>query len=70
MNLETINFIKNLPRADKADAMELLAMELSTGEDDEILAELDKRHEAYLKDPSTALSWEDVKAKIFAKYGF
>ena len=70
MNLETINFIKNLPRPEKAEAMELLAMELSISDDNEILAELDKRYAAHLKDPSAALSWEEVKARVSEKYGF
>ena len=30
--------------------------------------ELNRRGEAYQKDPSTALSWEDVKASILGRH--
>ena len=33
-----------------------------------LIAELDRRMDAYEKDPSRSLAWEDVKAQLTAKY--
>jgi putative addiction module component (TIGR02574 family) len=36
---------------------------------DEQKAEIDRRLAEHEKDPSTALSWDEVRAKLWAKYG-
>jgi|tagenome__1003787_1003787.scaffolds.fasta_scaffold14471581_1 putative addiction module component (TIGR02574 family) len=35
---------------------------------DEDMQELDRRHEALVRDPSRGSSWEDAKARLLAKY--
>jgi putative addiction module component (TIGR02574 family) len=36
---------------------------------DDQKAEIDRRLAEHEKDPSTALSWDEVKARLWAKYG-
>ena len=65
MNIETINFIKNLAPPEKAEVMEYIAVNFSEEIDAELLSELDRRS-AYLEaNPSSALSWDQVKTMIF-----
>ena len=58
---------------DKRRVIELLADQLDAGEDeqpsDEFLAELERRSAASKVDPSRLVKWEDVKARLLAKYG-
>jgi putative addiction module component (TIGR02574 family) len=36
---------------------------------DWLKAELDRRHEEYLRDPSQAISWEEARAEILREHG-
>jgi putative addiction module component (TIGR02574 family) len=35
---------------------------------DELMQELDRRYEALVRDPTRGSSWEDVRARLLAKY--
>jgi putative addiction module component (TIGR02574 family) len=67
-----------IPDLQKLSAAEKLALAYELWEDascdpdaipvsEEVLHELDRRHAEYLRDPTQAVSWEAVKAKLLAR---
>ena len=67
-----------IPELQKLSAAEKLALAYELWDDaaadpdaipvsDEVLNELDRRHAEYLRDPTQAVSWEAVKAKLLAR---
>ena len=71
MILERIPEIMKLTKAEQAELFgelsDLLAHDDAWNElSPEIIAELDRRMEEYRRDPSSARTWEQVKARIAA----
>ena len=65
--------ILKLSREEKLQIVEELWDSIAQEESQQPLAqwkidELNRRDEAYQKDPSTALSWEEVKASILRRH--
>ena len=67
-----------IPELQKLSAAEKLALAYELWDDassdpdaipvsDEVLNELDRRHAEYLRDPTKAVTWEAVKAKLLAR---
>jgi putative addiction module component (TIGR02574 family) len=67
------SIVPNAPDVDeKRDRIEEISRTINPGEftiSDAMMAELDRRHEEYLRDPSQAISWEEAKAEILREHG-
>ncbi|GAA5129706.1 addiction module protein [Luteolibacter yonseiensis] len=64
--------LKKLPIEERKQIVQELQITIEEEESDyqeppELLAELERRLEAYHADPSTAIPWETVKAKLLSR---
>jgi putative addiction module component (TIGR02574 family) len=55
--------------AQQGDTNASAALELKRPLEPELLAELHRRVEAFRRDPSTGIRWENLKAELKRKYG-
>lgn len=55
--------------ARRGDAEATAALDLNRPPSPELLAELQRRVDAYKRDPSRAIRWEDLRAELKRKYG-
>ena len=51
------------------DAKATAALDWNRRPDPELLAELQRRVDAFKRDPSQAIRWEDLRAELQRKYG-
>ena len=70
---EKIDRLPEHVTAQVADYLDFLIERHAPKEEESLTAEqkqyLDEAEQEYLDDPSTAISWEDAKKQLFAKYG-
>jgi putative addiction module component (TIGR02574 family) len=55
--------------ARRGDAEASAALDLNRPPEPELLAELERRFEAFKRDPSRGVRWEDLRAELNRKYG-
>ena len=55
--------------AQKGDSSASTALDLNRPLEAELVAELHKRVEAFKRDPSKSIRWEDLRAELRQKYG-
>lgn len=55
--------------AERGDSTAVEALGFDDKVDPELLAEMERRVEAFKRDPSRAIRWEDLRAELQHKYG-
>lgn len=71
---ERLRLIENLwlsieKDAEKGDSAAVEALGFDDKIDPDLLAEMERRVEAFKRDPSKAIRWEDLRAELQQKYG-
>lgn len=72
--MTAIGELRKLPLAERRKIVDELEESIREEEADmmetpELLAELNRRYQEYLADPSSATPWEEVKSSLLAGYG-